>query len=65
MGLVEFVNKYQSQIALLGLQMVFTQKVTECLERTRERAQMFKQKNLEVNGMMQDLTNMCRTDLPN
>ncbi len=33
MALPEFVNKYQSQIALLGIQMMFTQKVTDCLER--------------------------------
>ena len=38
MGLVEFVNKYQSQVALLGIQQIFTQKITECLERSRERA---------------------------
>ena len=38
MGLIEFVNKYQSQVALLGIQQIFTQKITECLERSRERA---------------------------
>ena len=26
---------------------------------------MFKQKNVEVNGMMNDLTAMCRDKLPN
>ena len=44
MGLDAFINKYQSQVALLGIQMIFTQKVTECLERQRERNALFKQK---------------------
>lgn len=65
MSLTDFVNKYQSQVALLGLQWVFTQKVTDCLERTRDRPQTFKAKNAEVNGMMNDLTGMCRSELPN
>jgi len=33
LSLVEFIGKYQSQIALLGIQFMFTQKVTDCLER--------------------------------
>ena len=65
MGLGDFVGKYQSQVALLGIQLIFTQKVSECLERQRDRQQAFKAKNAEVNGMMNDLSNMCRENLPN
>lgn len=61
----EFVGKYQSQIALLGIQMIFTQKVTDCLERTRDRPQSFKAKGIEVNAMMSELSAMCRDNLPN
>lgn len=39
--------------------------MTDCLERTRDRPQTLKAKSLEVNGMMNDLTAMCREDLPN
>jgi dynein heavy chain len=49
LGLVEFVNKYQSQVALLGIQFLFTQKVTDCLERTRDRPATLKAKSVEVN----------------
>ena len=65
MGLDAFINKYQSQVALLGIQMIFTQKVTECLERQRERNALFKQKAQEVSAIMNDLSNMCRDNLPN
>ena len=37
LGLAEFIAKYQSQVALLGIQFMFTQKVTDCLERTKDR----------------------------
>lgn len=45
--------------------MIFTQKVTDCLERTKDRLQAFKAKNQEVNTMMADLSAMCRDNLPN
>jgi hypothetical protein len=45
--------------------MIFTQKVTDCLERTKDRLQAFKIKNTEVNTMMSDLSAMCRENLPN
>ena len=45
--------------------MIFTQKVTDCLERTKDRLQAFKTKNQEVNTMMSDLSAMCRDNLPN
>lgn len=42
MPLMEFVSKYQSQVALLGIQIIWTQKVTECLEQTmKNRSQAF------------------------
>ena len=44
---------------------MFTQKVTDCLERTKDRLQAFKAKNVEVNGMMSELSAMCRDNLPN
>lgn len=63
--LPEFVNAYPSQVALLGLQMLWTNKVTECLERTRDRNQEFEKKKREVAGMMSELTKLCISDLPN
>ena len=45
--------------------MIFTQKVTDCLERTRDRPQSFKAKGIEVNQMMNELSAMCRDNLPN
>ena len=65
LSLPEFVAKYQSQVALLGIQLLFTFKVNECLERTKDRPQMFKAKGQEVNGIMNDLSAMCRDNLPN
>ena len=65
LALGAFVGKYQSQVALLGIQMIFTQKVTDCLERTRDRPQSFKAKGIEVNQMMNELSAMCRDNLPN
>ena len=44
---------------------MFTQKVTDCLERTKDRLQAFKAKNIEVNSMMSELSAMCRDNLPN
>ena len=44
---------------------MFTQKVTDCLERTKDRLQAFKAKNIEVNAMMSELSAMCRDNLPN
>lgn len=63
--LPEFVNAYPSQVALLGIQMLWTNKVTECLERTRDRNQEFEKKKREVAGMMAELTKLCISDLPN
>lgn len=45
--------------------MLWTNKVTDCLERTRDRGQEFEKKRKEVQAMMNDLTNLCRSDLPN
>ena len=45
--------------------MMWTQKVTDCLERTRDRGQEFEKKRKEVQSMMNDLTNLCRSELPN
>jgi dynein heavy chain len=65
MPLIEYIHAYPSQVALLGVQMLWTNKVTDCLERTRDRGQEFEKKRKEVQAMMIDLTNQCRSDLPN
>ena len=59
MELREFCN-YQSQIALLGIQMIWTQKVQDALERNqKERNAEMEKKRKEINGIMETLTAMC------
>lgn len=57
--LEEFV-KYQSQIALLGIQMIWTQKVQDALEKNQKErnAEMEKSKRV-IYGIMEKLTAMC------
>lgn len=55
----EFV-KYQSQIALLGIQMIWTQKVQDALERNqKERNAEMEKKRKEIVLIMEKLTAMC------
>jgi dynein heavy chain len=45
--------------------MLWTQKVTDCLERTRDRGQEFEKKRKEVAAIMAELTTLCKSALPN
>ena len=57
MPLREFVNKYQSQIALAGIQMLWNNKVQDCLERgQKERVTELERKKKDVNNLMAELT---------
>ena len=59
MELREFCN-YQSQIALLGIQMIWTQKVQDALERNqKERNAEMEKKRKEITAIMETLTAMC------
>jgi dynein heavy chain len=62
MELEEFI-KYQSQIALLGIQMIWTQKVQDALERNqKERNAEMEKKKKEIGTMMEKLTALCLVD---
>lgn len=66
MGFREFVKEYQSQIALLGIQILWTTKVTEALERPKladKNAEFAKKKN-DIDKIMKELTGMCLEDIP-
>ena len=60
----EFVNASPSQIALLGVQMIWTTKMTEALERTsvKDRRDELDRKVKEVTAVLNDLTQMCLED---
>lgn len=59
----EFIDGYPSQVALLGIQMRWTSKVQECLERSpRERLAEFNKGRDYVFSMMNELTAMCLED---
>jgi dynein heavy chain, axonemal len=64
MPLLDFVNKYIAQVALLGVQILWTQKVTDCLERGKDRMQVFKEKEKEIKSIMNDLVGLCKTEIP-
>jgi dynein heavy chain len=58
--LTEFVAAYPSQIALLGIQRLWTDKVEECLERSqKEKLQELEKKKRDIVGIMSTLTEMC------
>jgi dynein heavy chain len=62
--LTEFVRNYQSQITLLGIQMLWTQKVQDSLERNqKERLTELDKKKKEVNAIMDKLSIMCLEDI--
>ena len=60
MELSEFVN-YQSQIALLGIQMIWTQKVQEALEKASKEKNSgdLEKKRKEIQGILDKLSSMC------
>jgi dynein heavy chain len=58
------VNEYQSQFALLGIQLIWAQKVTEALEvKQKDRKAEFKKKQEEIKKMLVELTNLCMGDI--
>jgi len=62
--LKDFIDAYPSQVALLGIQMLWTQKVIECLEKSsKEKIAEFERKKKEINNIMSELTELCLTDL--
>lgn len=60
----EFVAQYQSQVALAGIQMVWNNKVQDCLERgQKERITELERKKKDINNMMSELTLMCLEEM--
>ena len=58
------VVAFQSQVALLGIQMIWTQKVQDALLRNqKERLTELDRRKKEVNGIMERLGVMCLEDL--
>ena len=59
MELRQFID-YQSQIALLGIQIIWTQKVQDALERNqKERNAEMEKKRKEIKSIMETLTLLC------
>jgi len=58
----DFVNAYAAQIALLGIQLIWTFKVTDALERKHEK-HAWENKKKEVKSVLETLTGMCLEDL--
>jgi dynein heavy chain len=59
-NLKEFVAQYPSQVALLGIQMLWNMKVSECLEKSqKEKIQELQKKSKDIVSIMSDLTAMC------
>ena len=55
---------YQSQVALLGIQRLWTDKVEECLEKNqKEKLTELEKKKREVVLIMETLTAMCLEDM--
>jgi dynein heavy chain len=60
----DFIGAYPSQVALLGIQMIWTDGVEACLEKSqKEKIQEFDKKRKDVNGIMAELTEMCLEDM--
>jgi len=60
----EFIDMYQSQISLLGIQMLWTEKVDDCLSRSqKERLIELDKKKKDINNLMSQLTQMCLEDM--
>ncbi len=64
MPLRDFVDAYQSQIALLGIQMLWTSKVQDCLERSqKDKLTELEKKKKDINLIMSELSAMCLEDM--
>lgn len=64
MPLREFIDSYPSQIALLGIQMIWTNKVQDCLERNqKEKLTELDRKKKDIEGIMKELSAMCLEDM--
>ena len=64
MPLREFIDAYPSAVALLGIQMLWTNKVQDCLERNqKEKLTELERKKKDINNIMLELTAMCLEDM--
>ena len=65
MPLREFTDNYPSAVALLGIQMIWTNRLQDCLERSRqqEKVQELERKKKEIKAIMDDLSSMCLEDI--
>ena len=60
----DFCKEYQSQFALLGVQLLWTRKITEALEaKQKDRKAEFIKKKAEIVKIMNELTAMCLEDI--
>ena len=58
------MKSYTPQVALIGVQAVWTQKITEGLERTSKNEKgAMESKRREIQQMMELFTNMCLEDI--
>jgi len=62
-NLREFVRQYQSQIALIGIQMVWTIKLTEALERNKNEKNIMDVKRKEIQAINDELIKMCLEEI--
>ena len=65
--LKDFARNFCSQIALLGIQIIWTFKITEALEKTgrSENKNIMEQKRVEIRDMMSVLSSMCIENITN
>jgi len=64
MGTRDYTFAYQSQIALLGIQILWTQNVGECLERSnKEKITELEKKKKFLQTILTDLTAMCLEEM--
>ena len=60
MALEPFVNSSLSQVALMGIQLIWTTKITEALEKGQKQNKgALESKKKEIQKMLGELTNMC------
>ena len=58
----EFINRFPAQVALLGIQMIWTYKMEEGLRKRTEKG-VWDGKKKEIDSIMKELTAMCLEDL--